>query len=129
MLTRRAQQKKSHPGTTFFIASSPNFGMYTETLCHWTAHRFAYSFGSSLSRGLLLLRIPPVPKDRRVTVLPFLNVFCWGRCSTFPTNIACPVASPRGVINQKNIQIANRHYKVNTFSLTYFHTNHYSVHF
>ena len=67
---------------TCFITIFLKFSAYTVTLCHWATLGLAYSFGSSLSNGLLLFQIPPV------TICPLLSFFCNGANPTYPTIIA-----------------------------------------
>lgn len=95
MFQRTCVKQKAYPGTTCFMTIPPNLSGYTETRCHWTAQRLAYSLGSSLSNGLRLLRIPPVPTDNSVTVLPLLSFFCNGICPTSPTTIAYKSPPPQ----------------------------------
>lgn len=97
---RPNKKQKAHPGTTCFTTTPPNLSGYTDTRCHCTAHRLAYSLGSSLSNGLRLLRIPPVPSEKIVTVVPLLSFFCNGICPTCPTNIAYK-APPSHITNRK----------------------------
>lgn len=99
---RPKKKQKAHPGTTCFMTIPPNLSGYTETRCHCTAHRLAYSLGSSSSNGLRLLRIPPVPSENIVTVLPLLSFFCNGLCPTCPTNIAYKTPHPTSPIENPN---------------------------
>lgn len=108
---------KPHPGKTCFITVCPKFSWCTVTLCHWIAPRLANSFGSSLSKGLLLFRIPPVPTENMVTVLPLLSFFCNGACPACPTNIAytAPNKNPSHSFGSKqNYQVKTKKYEVSS---------------